>query len=515
MHAIGIDVGSTNLKAVLVDAAGTIVGSAARPLRTTTQGERVGQDADELWDRLCDALRELTATHPDAAADVVTIGTCSQYSSLVPVGAEGRALAPIKMYLDTRGADRCWEIHERHPDAFATWVDHHGIPPVGEGLTLGHLLHFQLDEPRLHDACAAYLEVMDLVTFRLTGRITATEATMFASQLCETRVAPDRTTDEDHYDPLLVELSGVDASRLPPLVPVDAAVGPLLGDVAAALGLPDGVVVRAGMNDTQAGALATGALEDDSVCGLAIGTTAVLIQSMRGSGADLDHEVFSMPVAAPGRRVVMAENGVAGRSVERALEVLSPAGSDPDTWFDELAGALQRTPPGAGGLLFLPWLGGSMSPSSASGMRGGYLGMTLQTSRDEVLRATVEGVARNLRWLLPAVEQLSGHEARRLVFAGGGARVAGLAQVVADVTGRPVDVLDRPELAVARAVAGHALACTAGGSLALAAVGPDVARIARTVEPDPSAREVHDRLQPLFEAAFEANRAICEALGHE
>ena len=461
------------------------------------------------------AIRELTAEHPAAAADVATIGTCSQYSSIVPVAADGRALAPIKMYLDTRGAEHCWAIHERHPDAFLTWVDRHGIPPVGEGLTLGHLLHFQHDEPEVHAACASYLEVMDLVTQRLTGRRTASVATMFASQLCETRVGPDRATPEDSYDPLLVELSGVDASRLPPLVAVDGSVGTVLPGVASALGLPDGVDVRVGMNDTQAGALATGALLDDSVCGLAVGTTAVLIQAMDGSGADLEREVFSMPVAASGRRVVMAENGVAGRSVERALEVLAAPGSDPDRWFEELAGALERSEPGAGGLLFLPWLGGSMSPSSASSIRGGYLGMTLQTTRDEVLRATVEGVARNLCWLLPAVEQLSGHAARRLVFAGGGARVAGLAQVVADVTGRPVDVLARPELAVASAVARlRARAeCRYGSARGHRARGTN--GIAASFEPDPAARQVHERLQPLFEAAFEANHAICEALGHE
>src|SRR5690349_3377994 len=125
MHAIGIDVGSTNLKAVLVDVDGHVVGAASRALRTATDGAAVGQDADELWARLCEAIRELTDGHPDAAAEVGSIGTCSQYSSLVPVAADGRALTPIKMYLDTRGAEHRWAIHERHPEAFLTWVERH------------------------------------------------------------------------------------------------------------------------------------------------------------------------------------------------------------------------------------------------------------------------------------------------------------------------------------------------------------------------------------------------------
>ena len=153
------------------------------------------------------------------------------------------------------------------------------------------------------------------------------------------------------------------------------------------------------MNDTQAGAFATGALAHPERQGLMVGTTAVLIQSMPAMGVDLDHEILSMPVPLTDRYVVMAENGIAGRAVERALAVLSPGTTATDAQFAELEAALAASPTGAGGLLFLPWLAGSMSPSSSTEMRGGYLGMTLQTERSDLLRATVEGVARNLRWL--------------------------------------------------------------------------------------------------------------------
>ena len=243
------------------------------------------------------------------------------------------------------------------------------------------------------------------------------------------------------------------------------------------MGLPPGVVVRAGMNDTQAGAFATGALARPDRRGLMVGTTAVLIQSMPAAGVDLDHEILSMPAPLPGRFVVLAENGIAGRAVERALAVLSPAATTSDEQFAELEAALGATPPGSGGLLFLPWLAGSLSPSSSSEMRGGYVGMTLQTERADLLRATVEGVARNLRWLAPAVTELCGTAATEVVFAGGAARSAGVAQ-------------------------------TAGTDPTLLALAE-----ARRHEPDPDAAAVHDRLQPIFEAAFSANAPICQALG--
>ena len=224
-------------------------------------------------------------------------------------------------------------------------------------------------------------------------------------------------------------MSGVDAARLPALIDIDGVVGDVLPDVASALGLPQGVVVRAGMNDTQAGAFATGAMARPDRRGVMVGTTAVLIQSMPAAAVDLDHEILSMPAPLPGRFVVMAENGIAGRAVERALAVLSPAASTTAAHFAELESALSASRPGAGGLLFLPWLAGSMSPSSSTAMRGGYLGMTLTTERSDLLRATVEGVARNLRWLTPAVDELCGTGASEVVFAGGAARSPGVAQV--------------------------------------------------------------------------------------
>jgi xylulokinase len=236
-----------------------------------------------------------------------------------------------------------------------------------------------------------------------------------------------------------------------------------------------------------------------------IGTTAVMVRPLRHKAVDLEREVLSMPAPIPDRHLVMAENGLAGRAVEHALGTLSPAGGPPP--FDELADALRTSPPGAGGVLFLPWLGGSMSPSSSGRIRGGYVNMSLATSREDLLRATVEGVARNLRWLAPAVDDLAGAPADTLVLAGGAARSRGWAQAVADVLGRPVEVLERPEVAAARAVAVVALRRTTGGDPT--EVGIDVAE---RLDPDPAATAEHDRLQPAFEDAFTALRPVCEAL---
>ncbi len=192
MFALGIDVGSTNVKAALVGADGGLEGVASRALTTTTDADSVTQDADQIWTAVADAVAELTTAHPDAAALVVAVGVCSQYSSIVPVDADGRVLGPLKMYLDSRGADRCWAILGEHPDAFDIWVDRHGIPPIGAGLSLSHLLHHQHDEPEVHRRTAAYLEVMDLVNLRLTGQGRS-------HAVHDVRLAADRQPDRRHH----------------------------------------------------------------------------------------------------------------------------------------------------------------------------------------------------------------------------------------------------------------------------------------------------------------------------
>src|SRR5262249_25075474 len=117
-HALGIDVGSTNAKAVLTSGEGRTVARATRAIATRRDGEGAEQEPEAVWRAVAGAIGELVAASPKAAADVAAIGVCSQYSSIVPVDARGAATANLKMYMDRRGGDRTWSILERHADAF-------------------------------------------------------------------------------------------------------------------------------------------------------------------------------------------------------------------------------------------------------------------------------------------------------------------------------------------------------------------------------------------------------------
>lgn len=504
-HALGIDLGSTNVKVVLVAGDGTVASGARRTLHFDRQGPRAEQDAEATWEAVAAATRQATAAAPAAAADVVAVGCCSQYSSLVPVDGRGHPVGPMVLYWDTRGTEPSWDIMARHPEAMSVFVERHGIPPVGSGLSLGHLLCMQAD-PRLHGATAAYLEPMDYLTARLTGRLSATQCTAFMLQVCDNRLVGSTT-----YDDELVGLAGVDASRLPPLLPVDGTVGEILPQVAAELGLRPGAVVHAGMNDSQAGVLASGALTP-GVGGLAIGTTAVVVDTVPDMRVDLDSELVTMPTPFGGRYLVWAENGIAGKAVEHVLAAVLLATDELGDHsradvFDDLEQVLASSGPGPSDVLFLPWLTGSLAPAADRRVRGGFLNLSLDTDRRSLVRALVEGTAHNLAWLLPTVERFSGQGMETFHFYGGAACSAQWTQIIADVTGREVRPLVHPGEALARAVGLDALersGCIARGDAAALssplgdAHRPDPARHARYRERQVVFEEAHQVLRRLY-----------------
>jgi xylulokinase len=506
MDAIGIDIGTTNAKAVVVDGHGAITARASRPLAWHREGNVAELDAEALWQAVLDVLAELSAAAPGGVGGVGSIGCTAQYSSIVPVGADLRPVAPMRLYLDHRGTDRCFEVLGRHEDAFATWIERHPIPPIGGGLSLGHLLAFQLDEPEVHAATTAYLEPVDYLVARLTGVVAATQGSMFASQLID-----NRRLDATAYDPELVAMAGVDTRTLPPLVPVGSVVGAVTGHAMEVLGGGPDVAVVAGITDSCAAALATGSARPGRV-GIAIGTTSVVLTTAPSLGLDADHEIVTMPGTSSDHHLVSAENGLSGRAVEHVLthllqgpDVGAGGAADPFAGFEE---ALASSPAGARGVRFLPWVSGSLAPQAEPTMRGGFIGVSLESRRADLVRAAAEGVAHNVRWLLGPVEAFTGEPADHVVLTGGAARSPGWCQTLADVLQRPVRAVADPGHAGSRAVALWARRQVAAPGEGDAGVDLVEAPIAASYQPDPSTAAAHDHAQAHFVAAFEALRPL-------
>ena len=271
--------------------------------------------------------------------------------------------------------------------------------------------------------------------------------------------------------------------------------GPLAPNAAEALGLAAGVPVVAGTPDTMSAAVGAGAVADGAAH-LYVGTSSWLSCHVDFKRTDPQHGIASLPSALPGRYLVSDEQETAGASLEK-LERAGRGRDPPSCWPRP-----RTVPAGAGGVLFTPWLNGERTPVDDHLVRGGWLNIGLDTTRAQLARATLEGVALNLRWMQGPVERFARRRLDPLAFVGGGARSELWCQIMADVLDREVRQIADPIDANVRGaalLAGLALGALSvddipgrvavGGGVSAAAGGPrDLRRPVRRV---PGPVQVH------------------------
>lgn len=514
MPILAIDLGTTNIKAAVVDRDGTLLGVGRRTVETIhTEDDGAEQDPELVWQAVLGAAEEALDCIADRGS-VRGIACASQYSSIIPVDGDARPVGNLVLWMDKRGGpERLASLPggrrmKPNPVQMLRWLQIHGIPPLPSGAdSLAHMRFIKLARPDVYARTTAFLEPMDYVTSRFSGRLATNMCSGFMMLLTDNR--PGRAG----YHPTLLRWSGLDESRLPEIVPVDEPVGNVLPEIAERLGLSPDAVVFPGINDTQAGGVGADAFSGDHA-GISIGTTAVCITHVPFKKTDIINSLVSMPCPIPDRYFVMAEAGVGGGALEYFLERLVFATDEfGDHSLEEKFAALERairgTEPGSDGVLFLPWLTGSIAPAEDGRVRGGFLNLSLTTTREHLARAVLEGVAFNLRWVQEQVMRFAKRDISKVKFYGGGALSPAWAQIFADVLGRPVERLADPEYAVSRGVAMLGFHQLGEIELGKAASGVPVAA---TYEPRDHAAKRYDEMFAQFVRVFRKNRGVFRAL---
>ena len=418
------------------------------------------------------------------------------------------------MWQDQRGTDHSFEIMARDESAFMTFVERHGIPPIGSGLSLGHILHCRLDRPDVHARTAAYVEAMDYVTARLTGRITASStARSWSSCATTARSAPTA------YDDELVKLARRRRDPAPPLV------ADRRRDRHAAarrsrdeLGLPASATVYAGTNDTATVAVATGAFAPGPrpasrsarrACSSTRSPTSASTSSTRSSRC---------PARTPTATSCARRTGSAARCSNTccATSCTPPTSSATTASTIRSRRSTRRsraTDAGRGRrACSCPWLGGSRAPQGSGAIRGGFVNMSLETNRRDLVRAVVEGVAHNLRLAAPARRGV--HRRTRSRRSRSSAARPGRAAVVPGARRRARPAGHRARRARRRGRA-RDRAARARSAPARSPRRPRPRTASRRVaasNPTPRHRSLYADRQVQFEAAYAALLPISEAL---
>lgn len=511
---LAIDLGTGGPKVALVGVRGTIVGHTRETVGLDLlPGGGAEQDPDEWWQAISVAARRVLAEHHEHASAVVAVAVTSQWFGTVAVGANGHHLGPAVIWMDNRGARHVRDA-VRGPLRIAGydarrlrgWLQRSGgIPSLTGKDPVGHMLFLRHERPEVYEATDVFLEPVDYLGLRLTGRAVASGASVTGYWATDNR---DLYTIA--YDDELVAWTGVDRSKLPELVGTGSVIGPLAAAAATDLGLPAGVPVVAGTSDTASAGIGSGAVADGRAH-LYIGTSSWLSCHVADKHTDLRSNITTLPSGLPHRYWVATEQDAAGLCLTwLADQVLYPddtlsIGSAPDEVLELLNLSAAGVAAGAEGVLFTPWLNGERTPVDDHTIRAGFHNLSVTSRRAHMVRAVFEGVAHNTRWMLAAAEKFVGKPFGAINFVGGGAQSELWCQIHADVLDRPIRQMADPRLANARGAA--FAAAVALGHLGWSDIEALVP-VQHTFDPDPGTRVVHERAHTAFLDLYRRTKGI-------
>ncbi|NGM19751.1 xylulokinase [Roseomonas stagni] len=483
MH-LGLDLGTSGVKAVLTGAAGEVLAQATAPLGLSNPHPLWSeQDPGDWWDATIAAITALGRQHD--LSGLRCIGIAGQMHGAVLLDAGDQMLRPAILWNDGRSHAECRALEAAEPRSRAI-TGNLAMP----GFTAPKLLWVRHHEPDIFARTRRVLLPKDWLRLRLTGE--AVSEMSDAAGTLWLDVAARR------WSPAMLAATGLDLSHMPRLVEGTEVTGRLRADVAAQLGLPAGIPVAGGAGDNAGGAAGIGCVAPGDAF-VSLGTSGVVFVSDKGFLPDPERAVHAFCHCLPDtwhRMSVIL-------SAAASLAWLARATATPEAaLLAEMEGEGLRA---EGRLVFLPYLSGERTPHNDAAATGTFFGLHGSTSRADLTRAVLEGVAFALADGVEALEA-AGPRIPSLTAIGGGARSAAWLRILAATLGRPILATAGAEVGPALGAARLARIACGDATVAEACVKPPVAACH---EPDPalaasllSRREAHRRLYPALRDVF-------------
>ena len=453
--AIGLDLGTSAVKAVLLSADGQLLAEATSPLTISRPQPLWSEQAPADWlAALHSAMAALRAkASPAHWQQVRALAAAGQMHGAVLLDAQDRVLRPAILWNDGRCQAECDELEAREPATRQITANR-----AMAGFTAPKLMWVAQHEPAVFAQVAKVLLPKDWLVLHLSG--------LASSEMSDAAGTLWLDVARRQWSPAMLAASGMRLDQMPPLHEGPEAVGPLLPKLAQAWGLPAGVQVAAGAGDNAGGAVGVGVVRPGDAF-LSLGTSGVIFVATAGPQANPERGVHTFCHALPDTWHQMAVMLSASSALSWWCAV---TGTEPAALLAGLAvGGVRQAAP-----IFLPYLSGERTPHADPGATGSFHGLTAAHGRDDLSYAVLEGVAFAFADGLAALQD-AGSRPARLLAIGGGARSDAWLQLLADVLGL---ALDRP----AGAEVGPALGAA---RLALLSLGLDQSVV---VKPPPIAR---------------------------
>lgn len=527
MYVIAYDIGTTGVKTCLFE-----VGDTLRLLAGEYEGYGLyilpgggaEQDADEWWAAMAKSTRRLlkkTGTDPKSIAG---ISFCSQMQGLVLVDEAGCALRRPMSYMDQRGGKE-----------FAA-CQTHGLTISGvNALMLLRSLRrtraastsvkdplwkykwVQQNEPEVYAKVHKWLDVKEYLIGRCTGQFVMTRDSAYSTFLYDSR------PDKGCWSRKLCRMYGVEFDHLPRIIECTDVAGMLTARAAEDLGLAEGCPVYGGGGDATLIGVGAGCTEVGQTH-IYSGTSGWVSTVIGRQKVDIVSMIAGIVGAQAGKYNYFAEMETAGKCFEWVkehlvldeigiyLQKINVAESQETVYeslYDYMTDTIEAIPPGAGGVIFTPWLHGNRCPFEDPKAAGMFFNLRLDTGKTEMLRAVLEGICYHLRWMLECQDKKV-KIASTLRFVGGGALSRVTCQILADVTGRTVEtVADTKDVG---AVGAAMLVAVGSGQIADLTQAAGLIRPAARYTPDPANQALYDRNYKVFKNLYAANKKNFAAL---
>lgn len=436
-YLIGMDLGTTNVKAILMDENGNVVARASRANHLIFPGKSmVEQSAEEWWNNAREIFQEITsAADREIVNRVRGISISSQTVTMLPVDKEGRPLRNAMIWMDARSAKEMHYIslmlgHDHYVDIMGGQPDVAFLP--------NKLLWYKMQETDLYLQTEKVMQASSYINFKLTGQMTTD-----LDQAVRTQCMDINTLK---WSKEIGDVIGIDLDKmLPEVHAVTDIIGYVTAEAARETGLPEGTPVTAGASDALTSVYATGITQLGEACESTGTSSLVFVGSPVKSANDVPvvtkpyhvgnvPYIFDAPISTSGASLKWYLDTFGEPEKQKAASL----DKDVYTLMNEIA---HEVPAGSNGTMFFPYLIGERAPLWNSHAKGMFIGMSLDTTRADILRSIFEGTAYAVRHVVETIKA-SGGQVDYLRVTGGGAKSRTWSMIKASMLRVPIMVLD-------------------------------------------------------------------------
>ena len=478
---LGIDIGTSSVKVVVVDGEQHILASATAPLSISRPKELWSeQNPEDWWIAVEQAVSELRHKAGKAWADIKAIGLSGQMHGAVLLDEAGLPVRPAILHNDGRSHAEAEELNRRLPEIGSIA----GVPAM-PGFAAPKLLWLLRHETDVLNRARHLLLPKDYVRFRLTGG--------FATDMCDASGALLLDGAGRQWSPEIAAAVGIPRAMLPTPLEGNAVSGLLQGEVAKAWGLPPGIIVAAGGGDAAAGAVASGAVNEGDAF-ISLGTATQYFVARESYRPAPERLIHTFCHALPGRWFQMAAllNGAGALAWAAGL-----LGRDD---IGKLLEDTERAFSGPSPILFLPYLSGERTPHNKPQAKGVLFGLTPATTPEQVTQAVLEGVALSLADAQGYLEA-TGKLPDRIAVNGGGSKSRFWMKILASALNKTVLLQDGSETGPAFGAARLARLAATGEDPVTICTKPG---IAAEIAPDPALATAYAERLTRFRALYRA-----------